>query len=1102
MILFLASPDSRAQEVTAAITGQVTDPSGSAVVGAKVTATDVERGTAWPTVTNTAGVFSLPRVPVGTYDVKVEHAGFQTAFQSHITLQLNQTARLDFHLQVGSINQSVEVTSAAPMLQTQSTELGQVIDARTNAELPLATRNYVQLTLLAPGSINPNPSVFKSGLTTLSSGRPNVNGNREQANNFMLDGQDSNLFTGNQVGYAPSVDAIQEFNEITLNAPADFGNFMGGIINTTIKSGTNGFHGSAFEFFRNDVLNANDWAGNWKGTPRAAVRWNNFGGTFGGPIKKDKLFFFADYQGSRDDTPTTVSATTVFTTAERQGNFSQLLTQAKAVQLYNPFSASASGTRAPFPGNIIATSLISPVAGKILNSQYYPQPTNSGLLNNLQYSSLTYINGDQGDMKIDYNLSDKDHFFGRYAESRYDNPTIRSFALLYNSFATYPSHTSVVDWTHTISPSLVNELRAGVNYIIQNTGSSANGLANFPQTVGLPGVPTNFLPLMTLTGGNVASFGTSDALQLVADTVIQAGDTLIWSKGNHNMRFGFQSYRYRQDVFYAGNNGAAGTILFNGQYTAGPAAGTKSGVVNPATGTASGIAEADFLLGLPDEIQGGVNGGTWGQRANLFAAFFQDDWRITHNLTLNLGVRWELNTPWDEVKNRQSNFNLTTGQEYVSGQTCPYSDCNALYNQYNGITNFQPRLGAAWTPGGGKLVVRAGYTLSNFMEGTGTNLRLPLNPPFGVEHDDQYTTAQYNILPGSTLDQGFLPFISNGGDQFHSVTLRVWDPNVRPAVSNQWNFTLQYQITPSSTITASYVGSRATHLMVPMPYFQKVLNSNGTVSPTQYLAGDPSLLADIGQISGTASIGNQDYDALQMVMQKRLSSGLQYSLAYTYSKCMTNAIGYYGQSGQSDGAAAYYQNIYNAAAEWGPCEYDAAHNFVGNAVYSLPFGRGRAFGKQLNKAVDGVVGGWQASGILSLHTGFPITVNATDASGTLARAARANCISPATVYGEKDAAQGGYLWYNPAAYAQPAAGTFGSCATGTLRGPGLASLDFNLEKTFHITDRQSVDLRGEFINLTNTPILNGPNRAIGTTLALLQTSQGARNVQFAFKYRF
>jgi hypothetical protein len=325
---------------------------------------------------------------------------------------------------------------------------------------------------------------------------------------------------------------------------------------------------------------------------------------------------------------------------------------------------------------------------------------------------------------------------------------------------------------------------------------------------------------------------------------------------------------------------------------------------------------------------------------------------------------------------------------------------------------------------------------------------------------------------------------------------------VRPAVSNQWNFTLQRQIAASATLAASYVGSRNTHLMVPMPYFQKVLNADGTVSPTRYLAGNPSLLADIGQVSGTASIGNQDYQALQIVMQKRLRSGLQSTLAYTYSKCMTNNIGYYGQGGQSDGASNYYQNIYNAAAEWGPCSYDATHNFTGSGIYDLPFGRAHAIGGNVSKAVDAIVGGWQASGILSLHTGFPITVTAADASGTLSRGARANCISPGRVFGEQNAPQGGYLWFDPSAYAQPAAGTFGNCGNGTIRGPGLASFDLGIEKTIRITDKQSLHVRGEFINLTNTPILNGPVRGIGTTLGLLQSSQGARNVQLALRYRF
>jgi hypothetical protein len=1098
---FLLFPGSSwAQQVTAAITGKVTDPTGAVVAGAQISATDTERGAVLRTVTNDEGVYNLPRLPVGTYRVKVEKEGFQSAVQPPLTLQVNQTARLDFQLQVGNVTQSVEVTTGAPLLQTQSTELGQVLDSRTNEQLPLATRNYVQLTLLAPGSIHPDPSRFKSGLTTASSGRPNVNGNREQANNFLLDGLDNNQTSDNLVGYAPAVDAIQEFNEITNNAPAEFGNFMGAIINVTLKSGTNQLHGSAYEFFRNDVLNANEWANNWKGAKRPAIRWNNFGGTLGGPIVRDNLFFFVDYQGSRLNTPTSINTTTVFTNAERQGDFSQLLTQAKPIQLYNPFSTDASGRRAPFPGNQIPASLFSPAAMKIITSEFYPQPTNGNLINNFQYAQNSYIHGDQGDAKIDWNLSEKDRIFGRYSQSRFNNPTIRAFPLLYNNFNDYPSKTGAIDWTRTISPSLVNEARFGVNYVFVNNGSSSNGLDNFAQTAGIPGVPSSFLSGMNFTGGNVSNFGTSDVYQLFADTTIQFVDTLILTKGNHTMKMGFQLYRYRVNTFYSGNNGRAGTFLFNGQYTAGPQAGTRSGVVDPATGIASGIAEADFLLGLPNEIQGGVNGGTWGHRANSIAAFYQDDWRVTPNLTLNLGLRWELHTPWDEVRNRQANFDLVTGQEYISGQSCPFTDCNALYNQYNGITNFQPRVGIAYT--WGKTVLRAGYTLSNYLEGTGTNLRLTINPPFAVEHDNQYTTAEYNILPGSTLDQGFLPFVSNPGDQFHRVTLRVWDPNVRPAVSNQWNFTLQRQLAPTMTVSASYVGQRTTHLMVPMPYFQKVLNPDGTVSQTRYLAGNPDLLANIGQISGTASIGNQSYNGLQLLLQKRMSSGLQFSLAYTYSKCMTSNWGYYGQGGQAGQSNWYFQNIYNAAAEWGACGYDATHNFVGNFVYDLPFGRGKAIGTDMNRVMDAVVGGWQAGGILSLHTGFPLTITASDASGTRSRGARANCIAPAEVFGTQNSPRGGYQWFDPTAFAQPPAGTFGNCGVGTVRGPGLTTFDFNLSKTFNITERHHVELRGEFINLTNTPILNAPTRGVGPNLGLLQSSQGARNVQLALKYSF
>jgi len=722
--LFIAlacSPLAWGQQVTASITGRITDPSGAAVANAKVAAASVERGTQFSTSTNADGYYNLSNLLVGTYNVKVENPGFQAATQSNITLQMNQIAKLDFQLQVGNVETTVEVTAAAPVLQTESTLLGQVIDARTNTTLPLATRNYVQLTLLAAGSVHPDPSTFTGGQTTSSSGRPYVNGNREQANNFVLDGVDNNQVSDNLVGYAPSVDAIQEFNEITNNAPAEFGNFMGGIISTTIKSGTNSFHGDVFEFLRNDALNANSWGDNLTGAPRGSVRWNEFGATLGGPIKKDKLFFFVDYQGQRFDTPASVGATSLMTAAERSGNFSALL---PSVQLYNPLNV-VNGKRVPFAGNIIPASMLDPVASKIVaDTSAYPLPTGSGLINNYLYSSQTYNYGDQGDAKIDWNATEKDRVFGRYSQSMYTNPGNNNVPIFYNSFNNSPTHTGALDWTRTLSPTIVNEARIGVNYVFLNNGAAGNGLANLPQTVGLPGTVSDILSSMSLNGGNAASFGNSDNEQLFADTVIQYEDTVNITKGAHNMHMGFEGWRQRIDTFYSGNNGKAGTFTFDGRYTAGP---------NPlaTAGSGSGIAEADFMLGMPSEIGGGVNGGTWGQRANVFAAFFQDDWHVTPKLTLNLGLRWELHTPWDEVKNRQSNFGLFSGALELPGQN---GNSGALYNTYNGITNYQPRIGLAYNVAK-NTVIRAAYTLSSYLEGTGTNLRLTINPPFAHETD-------------------------------------------------------------------------------------------------------------------------------------------------------------------------------------------------------------------------------------------------------------------------------------------------------------------------------------------------------------------------------
>ncbi len=1094
-----------AQEVTAGINGVITDPSGAPVANAKVTAKDVDRGSLFPTTTNGDGFYSLPRVPVGRYELEVESKGFKTTVRGGVELQLNDQAKIDVQLQVGELSQSVDVEGSAPVLQTEATQLGTVIDARTNVQLPLATRNYVQLTLLTAGAVTPNPSGFQNGQTSFQSDRPYINGNREQTNNFLLDGMDNNQVSDNEVAYAPSVDAIAEFNEITQNASAEFGNFMGGITSVSIKSGTNKVHGNAFEFFRNDKLNANTWNNNFtlqangQAAPRPLLRWNMFGGTLGGPIKKDKLFIFGDYQGSRFDRPGVTSAVSVFTAAERTGNFSQLLTQANPSQLYNPFSLNASGGRNPFPGNIIPATLFSPAALKILTSSYYPQPVNGNLINNQFNTTHSFINDDQGDIRGDWNASDKDHVFVRYSQSNINNPTTNSLPLSYNSFGIYRIYNGTVDYVRTLSPSLVNEARVGVNYTYNNTGTDQSSLPNLAQTFGIPGVPIPILPAQNFTGAYASNLGNSDGISLFADTVAQYEDTVILTKAQHTIHAGFQGFRERLDTFYSGNNGAAGIFSYNGQYT------TSSAAVKPGSG--SGQPEADFLLGLPDDVGVGVNGGTWGQRANIFAAFVQDTWRVSGKLTLNYGVRWELHTPWVEVHNREANFTPFSGQEEIAGTATIYNNNRALYNQYNGIFNFQPRLGFAYSPDA-RTVLRGAYTLSSYLEGTGTNLRLTINPPFTVEKEGQYTAL---AVPTTTLDQGYVP-ISSATDPFHNTILRLWDPNFRPAVSQQWNFSVQHQFGNTTTLQVGYVGQKNDHLVVAQPYLQKQLLPNGTVIPSPYLSGNPTLQKDIGNISGTEASGNQEYDALQATLQKRLSNGLSGQVAYTYSKCMTDSIGFYGEGSQAATTSAYSQNLYNRAAEWGPCYYDVTHNVTAFLSYDLPFGRGRQFGTDMNKAVNAFVGGWQVNGILSFHGGFPLTINGTDNSGTNARGARANCLAYAPVYGEVNAPQGGYQWFDNAqpgnktgatpVFGPAAAGTFGTCGVGTVRGPGLHTADLSLSKQFQFTEHQNLELRGEFVNALNTPVLNAPNRSLGANLGLLNSSQDPRNIQIGLKYNF
>src|SRR5882757_9457702 len=464
LVCLCVSNNAWSQQTTAAITGTVVDDGGATINGATITVTDNDHGTTYTATTNDSGLYNFVRVPIGNYQVKADASGFQSAVQTGLILVLNQTARIDFKMHVGTVTTTAQVTSEAPQLQTETTQVSTLINANTVSTIPLATRNYVQLTLLAPGSIHPDASQFNNGDNVANGARPFINGNREQSNNFLLDGMDNNQTSDNLLAFTPSPDAIQEFNLITSNASAEFGNFQGGIVNASIKSGTNRFHGAVWEFFRNDVLNANQWEHKFTGQelPRAALRWNMFGGTLGGPILKNKLFFFVDYQGQRFDHPATSTFITVFTNAERNGDFSQVSTK-----LVNPI------TKQPYVNNQI-TSPINVVAKNLFASSFYPKPINNQPINNAINSFSQAFNTNQGDAKVDYNLTGKDRISGRYSQAVQDDPSSNSLLILGNGFAHAPIHNVVGTWTHTFSPSILNEARVGANWVTLQNGTTFN----------------------------------------------------------------------------------------------------------------------------------------------------------------------------------------------------------------------------------------------------------------------------------------------------------------------------------------------------------------------------------------------------------------------------------------------------------------------------------------------------------------------------------------------------------------------------------------------------------------------------------------------------
>ena len=1103
-LLAMCAAVAPAQTITASITGTVTDPQGAVVPNAKVVGTNTGTNVVFTVTSNEAGLYNLLFLPVGSYNVTVEAQGFKKSQVGPFAIQVNQTARVDFKLEVGDTTQLIEVSDVAPVLQTESTQTGDTLGSDKLTSIPLNGRNFVSLTLLIPGAVSPNPS----GMNGRFGARPYVNGNREQTNNFMLDGVDVNDSIDNRVGYSPNVDALEEVKVLTGNAAAEFGNAGGATVMLQMKSGTNQFHGNVFEFLRNNKLDANGFFRNRNVSTatRTGFKRNIFGGTLGGPVKKNKLFFFVNYEGTlqRADGP---ASAPVAPQAWRNGDLSIINTNLAGGVINDPT------TGQPFPNKQIPVSRFSPVARFLFsNPTLYPLPNQQGagvlgVQGNYASASASKLNNHQGDVKMDYRASDRDNFMFRYSKGFYESlGSQAALPVQMTGGQEGPTTSAVLNWNRTVSNTIVNEARfAFSRVVIRDVTLDWSGQlgADGNQKFGIPGgQPIPGLSSVSV-GGSLAGIGSAANLSNTGDNKFIYYDNMTWMKNRHLIKMGGSLMRYQQNRYYAGNNGALGLFVYGGAVT--------------------GSDFADFLLDQLSRKGRGAATGTWGHRFWRPALFIQDDFKLTSSFTLNLGMRWEYMQPISEVADRQINVNTFTGQLITPGGEFG----RALYRGYN--KQFMPRVGFAWTPGGfnNKLVVRAGAAYQSFMEGTGANLRLPLNPPFFIETDFTYDPR----TPGS-IRTGFadvaaanvrLDMPRPAGVIVPQLQGRAWDLDLRPQTTSQMNFTLEYQLDKSTSMSAGYVGQKGTHLVAPVEANQPLPGVGAAANWPNLNTRRPlyNLLPNLGNIARTESSATMDYHSLQITGRRRMGS-LEFIAAFTYGKTLTDNLGYYG-SGFTSSEGAYWQNAYDRRSNRGPAFFDIRRNFTIGGSWDVPYGTGQKWTAG-NKALDLIAGGWNLNYNMQVRSGLPLTVRANDLTLMAVRGnVRANYLrglkaneSARTIdnwFGLPTNAAGqivpGFCAAGvddgQCAYQQPATGTFGNASIGTERGPGFFNLDFSVGKRFNVSEKNFFDFRVELFNAFNHVSWAPPGLNIGspnTFGSIGGQVQNPRNIQFGLKYHF
>lgn len=1107
------------QKITGAIRGDVTDSTSGAIPGAKVVIRNVATNASRDAVSDARGSYVVDFLPPATYDVVIEHEGFKRRILRNVTIDVNQTVQVGASLEVGDIVQEVAVESSAPLLQTTESSVNSTINFRQVHELPLNGRQFLQLALLIPGATNSPPGSRQSSERGTASSALNVNGNREGSNLFLIDGTlnaDPN-FNGFVIN--PSIDSIQEFKVQTNSYSAEFGQQAGAQINLITRSGTNDFHGSAYEFLRNSALDAKNLFDAPSPANTPPFRQNQFGATFGGPIKKNKLFIFGSYEGLRMVKAQT-SIATVPNAQQRAGDFSGRMNSAgQLTPIYDPLTtrpnpgfnaalpASPSNPqylRNAFPGNIIPKDRLSPIALGIL--QYVDLPNNGLLPQGVgQYLNNEPVReeNDQLSIRADYSLSDHDLLFARYS---YSNENIFSPGGLSSQGTNRKPRPQIatVGYTKVLTPAIVNDLRLGFTRLSLSILNKNAYLENIPAALGIvgqEGLPAQAweVPNISFSSEGISTFGGQNfgVPTSTRDNAYQFQDTLSINKGSHTFRVGFQLTRFQL------NNATLNFILPSYGYTSTP----LTADVTNATGIGSGSQFADFLLGYSGTNQVTSGSGQVYLRRWMMAPWFEDSWRATRKLTVSLGLRWDFLPPWTELRNQIGNLYLPA----FNGPSTPIPIQAGVnvpgYGQVSNSTlntnykNWAPRIGIAYKLTD-KTVLRAGYGIFYDAQIGNTTVDMVRNPPFQTR---LIVTAPDSIYPSLTLRDLTPTNVSVSSSYFAQGQPENGKMKWPTASVGQWNVSFEREIKPNWAVTTAYVGATGRHLSysaianVPYP-------GPGPLNPRRPLYPD---LNTGFQLALPRS--NSYYHSLQIKSEMRNFHGLTMLTAYTYSKSIDTSQEI---RGGSIGSTQALNNWDLDGQNRGRSSFDQRHRLVNSFTYDVPFGKGRTYFQE--GIASQLLGNWQLNSIVTLATGLPFTVySGVDTGNT----GYASITLPDRVLGVSAIPehQTANQWFNPAAFTlapdcrvQSVYNTLsnplsclGNSGRNILSAPGLVDFTVAAMRSFPIREFGALQFRAEVFNLFNTPPLGAPVTTLSSpNVGRILSAGAARQIQFALRYTF